>query len=377
MSDNRIENRLKITVILGTRPEIIRLSEIIKAARKVFEVRLVFTGQNHQPYLGANFLEELKIGEPDLSLGLAELTIGEFLSGLFSEMEKELISNRPDAILVLGDTNSGLTSVLARRLRIPVYHLEAGNRSFDDNVPEEINRRIIDHASDFNLAYTETARFNLLSEGFHPRKIAVVGSPMKEVILANTFQGKSSELFEKFGVSKNEYFVFSSHRQENVDNPERLKKILNCLEILAVQENSKVLVSGHPRFMSYFNKSTVTLSENVKLCEPFGYADFLYLQQNAKCVVSDSGSLSEEAAILGFKAISLRDSTERPEAIEAGNVILSGTNSIGFTQSLEIVNHFANSKSIPPEYQIEDTSIRVVSFIQSTVHQSKFWSGLR
>ena len=377
MSDNRIENRLKITVILGTRPEIIRLSEIIKAARKVFEVRLIFTGQNHQPYLGANFLEELKIGEPDLSLGLAELTIGEFLSGLFSEMEKELISNRPDAILVLGDTNSGLTSVLARRLRIPVYHLEAGNRSFDDNVPEEINRRIIDHASDFNLAYTETARFNLLSEGFHPRKIAVVGSPMKEVILANTFQGKSSELFKKFGVSKNEYFVFSSHRQENVDNPERLKKILNCLEILAVQENSKVLVSGHPRFMSYFKKSTVTLSENVKICEPFGYADFLYLQQNAKCVVSDSGSLSEEAAILGFKAISLRDSTERPEAIEAGNVILSGTSSIGFTQSLEIVKHFAKSKSIPPEYQIEDTSIRVVSFIQSTVHQSKFWSGLR
>ncbi len=377
MSNSLISSRLKITVILGTRPEIIRLSEIIKAARKVFEVRLVFTGQNPQAYLGANFLEELKVGEPDLSLGLSELTIGEFLGGLFSGMERELVSNRPDAILVLGDTNSGLTSVLARRMRIPVYHLEAGNRSFDENVPEEINRRIIDHASDFNLAYTETARINLLREGFHPRKIAVVGSPMKEVIVANSPQGDSSEVLKEFGVSKNEYYLFSSHRQENIDNPERLSRILDCLKVLATEENSKVLISGHPRFLSFLNKSGSTLNDNVKLCEPFGYADFLSLQQNSKCVVSDSGSLSEEAAILGFKAISLRDSTERPEAIEVGNVILSGTSSIGFTQSLEMILHSTKSKSVPAEYQIEDTSTRVVRFIQSTVHQHKFWSGLR
>ncbi len=377
MSDYRDSNRLKVTVIFGTRPEIIRLSEIIKAARIVFDVRLVFTGQNHQAYLGANFIEELKIGEPDLSLGLSELTIGEFLSGLFSGMERELVSNRPDAILVLGDTNSGLTSVLARRLRIPVYHLEAGNRSFDENVPEEINRRIIDHASDFNLAYTETARMNLLREGIHPRKVAVVGSPMTEVILANSLQGSPRDVFNRFGIEKNEYYLFSSHRQENVDNPDRLRKILDCLKILAMQENSSVLISGHPRFLSFFHKSGSILNENVKLCEPFGYADFLHLQQNSKCVVSDSGSLSEEAAILGFRAISLRDSTERPEAIEVGNVILSGTSSVGFTQSLEMAMSSAKSKGLPLEYQIEDTSTRVVSFIQSTVHQYKFWSGLR
>jgi UDP-N-acetylglucosamine 2-epimerase (non-hydrolysing) len=278
--------------------------------------------------------------------------------------------------LILGDTNTSYASLIARRLQIPVYHLEAGNRSFDSNVPEEINRRIVDHASDFNLAYTEFARRNLISEGLHPRNIAVIGSPLTEVLLSQSAGIKRSIILEKLGLAKGGYLLASLHRQENVNSKLRLTKLIAALEAVHLRLGLPIVLSLHPRTDSMLKEHNVSFSEGIRSITPVGFHDYISLQQNSKMVLSDSGSISEEAAILGFPAITVRDSMERPEALEAGSVVLSGTSEESLIRAIDGALQLGNATHIPADYQIIDTSRRVVSFILSTLPNHSRWNGL-
>ena len=368
--------KIKVTTIVGTRPEIIRLSEIIKKFDIFFDHRLIHTGQNPSPLLKDIFFTDLDLRTPDLYFGGEHTSLGGFLSELFIGVEKELVANRPDAVVILGDTNSALSSILAKRFSIPVYHLEAGNRSFDQNVPEEINRRIVDHTSDFNLVYTELARNNLISEGLHPRKIALIGSPLYEVIAAHKEKIDNSKVLANLDLKKNEYVLVSAHRQENIDYKSRFQQFISILEEVSKVYKLPVLVSTHPRTKKQIDSNKVLKDKNIMFHEPFNFTDYNHLQKNATIVLSDSGTISEESAMLGFKAITIRDSMERPEALESGSIVMSGTNPKHIIQAIEMVLKSNNSNSIPSEYLIKDTSSRVLHFITSTVHQYKFWNSL-
>jgi UDP-N-acetylglucosamine 2-epimerase (non-hydrolysing) len=370
-------DKLRISTFVGTRPELIRLSEIIKKFDEVFDHRLIHTGQNYSPSLSKIFFKDLAIRQPDLYLDLINESVGGFLGQLFKLTEEEFISNRPDALVILGDTNSALISIIAKRMSIPVYHLEAGNRSFDSNVPEEINRKIIDHSSDFNLAYTETAKNNLLREGIHPRNITVIGSPLKEVIEIALKKVKNSTVLEDLKIKTKEFFLVSAHRQENIDSESRLTELISSLNDISEEFKSPVIVSLHPRLRDRIQSSNTTFNSHVKLVEPFNFTDYLKLQISARLVLSDSGSISEECAILGIKGLTLRNSMERPEALDSANINLAGINSKTILQNIRIIEKQEISKTLPIEYQIPDTSTRVVNYISSTVHQYKFWSGIR
>ena len=368
--------KIKVTTIVGTRPEIIRLSEIIKKFDTFFDHRLVHTGQNPSPLLKDIFFTDLGLRAPDLYFGGEHTSLGSFLGELFIGIEKELLDNRPDAVVILGDTNSALSSILAKRFGIPVYHLEAGNRSFDQNVPEEINRRIVDHTADFNLVYTELARDNLISEGLHPRKIALIGSPLHEVINAHKAKIESSNVLGNLGLKRNEYVLVSAHRQENIDYKSRFKQFISTLEEVSKVYKLPVLVSTHPRTKKQIDANEITKDKNIMFHEPFNFTDYNHLQENAMIVLSDSGTISEESAMLGFKAITIRDSMERPEALESGSIIMSGTDPKHIIQAIDLVLKSNKPHSIPIEYIITDTSSRVLNFITSTVHQYRFWNSL-
>ena len=368
--------KLKVTTIVGTRPEIIRLSEIIKKFDIFFDHRLIHTGQNPSPLLKDIFFTDLDLRAPDLYFGGEHTSLGSFLSELFIGIEKELSDNKPDAVVILGDTNSALSSILAKRFGIPVYHLEAGNRAFDQNVPEEINRRIVDHTSDFNLVYTELARNNLISEGLHPRKIALVGSPLYEVINAHKDKIENSKVLVELNLKRNEYVLVSAHRQENIDCKSRFKQFISTLEEVSEVYKLPVLVSTHPRTKKQIDSNKTIKDKNIMFHEPFNFTDYNHLQKNAMIVLSDSGTISEESAMLGFKAITIRDSMERPEALESGSIVMSGTNPKHVIQAIDLVLKSNKSQSIPIEYTITDTSSRVLNFITSTVHQYRFWNAL-
>ena len=370
-------NKTKITTIIGTRPEMIRMSEIIKKFDLHFQHRLIHTGQNSDPNLKDIFFTDLDIREPDAYFGCSNSSLGSFLGDLFIKIERELIQNRPDAIVILGDTNSSLAVIVAKRSTIPVYHLEAGNRSFDANVPEEINRKIVDHTSDFNLVYSELARNNLISEGVHPRKMALIGSPLQEVLEKQNNKIQASNILERMSLEKDKYFLVSIHRQENVDTAERLNKLLHTIQEIETKFNLPVLVSTHPRTRKMLTHVKTNLGALVNFHDPFGFHDYLKLQLNARIVLSDSGSISEESAILGFKALTLRNSMERPEALEAGTILLAGLDSVRVLEAIDLLELGGLSSNIPAEYQIPDTSTRVVNFIFSTVGEFPFWSGLR
>jgi UDP-N-acetylglucosamine 2-epimerase (non-hydrolysing) len=369
--------RLKISTFVGTRPELIRLSEIIKRFDEVFDHRLVHTGQNYSPSLSDIFFKDLDIRQPDLYLNLANQSVGGFLGELFKLTEKEFIENRPDALVILGDTNSSLISILAKRMNIPIYHLEAGNRSFDSNVPEEINRKIIDHSSDFNLAYTEAAKNNLIREGVHPRNITVIGSPLREVIENTLKKSENSTILKELKVTEKEFFLVSAHRQENIDSDTRLSELVSSINLISEEFNSTVIISLHPRLKDKVKKLNIEFNKKVKLVEPFNFTDYLKLQISARLVLSDSGSISEECAILGIKGLTIRNSMERPEALDSGNINLAGINPDSVIQNIYIVEKQNLSKTIPNEYQVSDTSTRVVNYISSTIHQYKFWTGIR
>lgn len=369
-------NRTRVTTIVGTRPEIIRLSEVIKKLDILFEHRLVHTGQNPDPNLKDIFFSDLGVRQPDLYFGGDHNSLGVFLSTLFIEMEKEFTNFRPDAVVILGDTNSALSAILAKRFGIPVYHLEAGNRSFDSNVPEEINRRIVDHTSDFNMVYTEHARYNLLSEGIHPRKISLIGSPLCEVLNVHRDEIQASGIVESLNLRNREFFLVSVHRQENVDFPDRLERLLGGLEGVAEKYGLPVLVSTHPRTKKKLKELRENFHELINFHEPFGFIDYNKLQISARMVLSDSGTISEEAAMLGFPAITLRDSMERPEALEAGTIVMSGIESEAILDSIRQVEEQGLGSIKPEAYTVPDTSTRVVNYILSTVHQYQFWNGL-
>ena len=367
---------IKITTVVGTRPEIIRMSEIIKDFDRNFEHRLIHTGQNSDEGLKDVFFEDLNLRQPDVFFGGLQGTLGEFLAHLFIKMESELLANRPDAFVLLGDTNSAMSAIIAKRLGIPIYHLEAGNRSFDANVPEEINRRIVDHIADFNMPYTELARANLISEGIHPRKIALTGTPLLEVLTAHKESIAKSKILEKLKLERGKYFLVSAHRQENVDFPERLEALLNTLLLIIEKYDLPILMSTHPRTRKQLAKLDLKNFDKLIFHDPFGFLDYQSLQLNARAVLSDSGTVSEESAILGFPALTIRNSMERPEALESGSIIMSGIEKDQVLDSLDALEIGGLSKHIPNAYQIEDVSKRVTNFIISTVHQHKFWNGL-
>ena len=369
--------KIRVTTILGTRPELIRLSLIIKRLDEVFEHRLIHTGQNIDPTLSEIFFEELKIRNPDLHLNFQNSSLGSFLGDLFPAIEQEIERNPPDAVVILGDTNSALAGIIPKRKGIPIYHLEAGNRAFDQNVPEEINRRIIDHFSDFNLAYTSHARENLIREGISPKFISVIGSPLFEVISKFNSEINASKILKELKLQSGHYFLVSAHRQENIDDPERFLTLVESLNEIALKYAIPILVSTHPRTKSKLAKLKCEIHPLLIFHDPFGFIDYCKLQKEARVVLSDSGSVSEEAVILDFKAITIRDSMERPEALEAGSIIMSGIDKLGVLKSIEVIESGSVSESPPDEYLISDSSTRVVNFLASTIFQHKFWSGLR
>jgi UDP-N-acetylglucosamine 2-epimerase (non-hydrolysing) len=369
--------KLKVTTIVGTRPEIIRLAAIIKKFDLLFEHRLIHTGQNSDPSLSDIFFEDLELRSPDLLFELPNESLGTFLGALFVAAEKEFLENRPDAILILGDTNSSLVALLAKRLQIPIYHLEAGNRSFDANVPEEINRKVIDHLSDVNMAYTQHAKANLIREGIHPRTISVIGSPLREVLREVAPKIQKTEVVRSLGLKPQGYFLVSLHRQENVDSPERLSLLIESLNMLCSVYSLPVLVSTHPRTKLRLAKSSKSIDPLINFHEPFGFIDYLALQKASKIVLSDSGSISEEAAIMGFSSITLRNSMERPEALESGSILMCGLSASEVHLAVEYQLANPQIPECPQDYLIENTSSRVANFLISTVHQLNFWNGIR
>ncbi|OGE18070.1 UDP-N-acetylglucosamine 2-epimerase [Candidatus Daviesbacteria bacterium RIFCSPHIGHO2_12_FULL_37_11] len=358
--------KLKIMTILGTRPEIIRLSCILPKMDKYFKHIIVYTSQSYSQQLSTVFFKDLKLRKPDFVLDVKSETLGGLLGNILKQAEEAILKEKPDALLVLGDTNSALSAIIAKRMKIPIFHMEAGNRSFDDNVPEEINRRIVDHISDYNLAYTENSRRYLIAEGIHPGNIYVTGSPLTEVFEVFIKDIEKSKILLNLKLKEKEYFVVSIHREENVDNPAHLKELFNSLNYLANKYRFPVIVSYHPRAKKRLSLLNLKLSPLIKLHEPFGFFDYNNLQKNALCVLSDSGSIPEESAIFNFRAIQVRVSSERPEAFDAGSIILTGFNKDTIVSAVELVVNQERSGEIPeiPEgYKLKNVSSKVVKLI--------------
>lgn len=370
----------KVVTFAGTRPELIRLSRVIDRLSRTVNHVLVHTGQNYDRSLREVFFEDLELPPPEHSLTIDPSSLGTALAGVLVGAEQVLAVERPDAVLVLGDTNSCLAALMARRMRVPVYHIEGGNRCFDLNVPEETNRRVVDHVSDFHLVYSGHARRNLLAEGIHPRRVFLVGSPMREVLDHYRKGIARSKVLTRIGLRAHDYFLVSAHREENVDAPERLHRLLECLRAVRERWRAPVLVSTHPRT----RKRLQALSPDIDLDglifhEPFGFLDYIRLQRDARCVLSDSGTVSEESAILGFPAITLRESIERPEALDAGSVIMTGLEPEGVIEAVETAMATAGTDGVgcPEDYRITDTSRRVTHAILSTVRRHHEWAGIR
>lgn len=384
------KSNLKVVTIVGTRPEIIRLSSTIKLLDKHLTQILVHTGQNYDYELNEIFFKDLGLRKPDYFMGIDTSSLGASIGDILRKSEEVLLKEKPDALLVLGDTNSCLSAYMAKRMHIPIFHMEAGNRSFDFNVPEEINRRIIDHIADFNLVYTEHARRHLISEGLQHRRIYLTGSPMNEVLNENMEKIKASDILNELKLKTKEYFVVSTHREENVDNPVNLKKILEVLNTLAEEYQVPVIVSTHPRTRKRLEElhqresiksasSSFQLNPLILFLKPFGFSDYVHLQMNAKCTLSDSGTISEESAILSFPAISLRQSMERPEAQDSGTIILTGFDPDRVIDSVKTVieeHKTIQYNQIPNDYQIKNTSWRVLKLILGNTGLSNKWWGI-
>lgn len=359
--------KLKVMSIVGTRPEIIRLAEVLKKCDMYFEHVLVHTGQNWDYTLNDVFFEELELRKPDHFLGVVGNDLGETMGNIIAESYKILVQERPDALLILGDTNSCLSAIAAKRLKIPVFHMEAGNRCFDQNVPEEINRRIVDVTSDVNLAYTEHARRCLLSEGMRKEYTFVTGSPLPEVFEKYMPKIDESDILEILGLEKGKFILVSAHREENIDNDKNFKSLTDALNAIAETYNMPVIYSTHPRSWKRIEDKGIKFHENIKQLKPFGFYDYNKLQKDSFCVLSDSGSLAEESNIMGFPAVSIRTSTERPEAIDKGSVILGGITFDSITQAIEVIT---KQKEMGAElvkvHDYTDTNVsnKVVNIIQ-------------
>jgi len=380
--------------VVGTRPEIIRLSSTMKLLDKHLTQIIIHTGQNYDYELNKIFFKDLDLRKPDYFLNVDTSSLGKVYGETLIKSEEVLIKEKPDAVLILGDTNSSIAAIIAKRMHIPIFHMEAGNRSFDLNVPEEINRKIIDHIADFNLVYTEHARRHLLSEGLPHRRIYLTSSPLYEVLQDNMKKINNSDVLKRLKLKEKKYFIVSVHREENVDNPENLQKILEILNQLAKEYQVPVIVSTHPRTKKRLEEikpennlrksvesvsSVFHLNPLIQFLKPFSFTDYIHLQKNALCTISDSGSISEESAILSFPAISLRQSMERPEAQDAGTIILTGFNPKTVLDSVRLVIEEHSHRSyeqIPNDYTIKNTSWRVLKLIMGNTSLSNKWWGI-
>ena len=367
---------LKVVTVVGTRPEIIRLSMLIPKLDAVTEHTLIHTGQNYDEKLNQVFFDDLKLRMPDFFLDVDATSIGTVMGQTLIKVEQLLKEIRPDAVMILGDTNSSVAAVIAERMQIPVYHMEAGNRSFDANVPEELNRKMVDHVSSFNLPYNDYSLRNLLNEGISPRFISKTGSPIREIYHHYSDEIEKSSVLNELGLTEGQYFLASIHRQENVDSPVRLHRILDCLSALRDHFSLPILVSTHPRTRKRLDNLSGFDLEGIDFHEPFGFLDYMKLQKNSHCVVSDSGTISEEASIVGFPAVTLRDSMERPEAVETGSIILTGLDRENLIDAVKLITSRKQTAALPQGYEITDFSHRVVSFLFSTARVHKTWKNI-
>ena len=360
-------SRLKLVTVLGTRPEIIRLAEIIKLADSLFDHVLVHTGQNYDYELNDIFFKDLGLRKPDYFLSVAGEHLGVTIGNVISKSYELFLQEQPDALLVLGDTNSVLCTIAAKRLKIPIFHMEAGNRCFDQNVPEEINRKISDHISDINLTYTEHSRRYLLSEGFRKDHVFVTGSPLYEVLIKNKTNIENSNILSRLKLEKGKYIVVSAHREENIDIKDNFNTLAEALNQVAQKYQLPVIFSTHPRTQKKISSKGIVFDKLIVNMPPFGFFDYIHLQKNAYCVLSDSGTISEESAMFGFPAVSIRTSTERPEAVDAGTIILGGISASEILNAIETLmkTYEPLKQTLPWEYQIRDVSFRVVRLIQS------------
>ena len=373
-------SRLKVATILGTRPEIIRLSRVMAALDEYTDHKIVHTGQNYDYELNEVFFKDLSIRKPDYFLGVDTTSVGTVLGGTLIEKETVLRSERPDAVLILGDTNSSIAGLMAKRLKIPVYHMEAGNRCFDLNVPEEINRRILDHLADFNLVYTEHARRHLLSEGLPHRRIYLTGSPMREVMDFHHEAIERSSILADLNLQPDSYFLVSLHREENVDRPNTLRGLLESVETLCNMFEKPAIVSTHPRTRNRLSQlGDHGTDGRIQFLKPFGFHDYNKLQKNASCVLSDSGTISEESAILRFPAVTLRNAIERPEAVDTGSIVITGLETDRIIDCVKLVTaqfRAGRIAPLPAEYVITNFSQRVVHLVMGTAHLSNRWDGI-
>ncbi|MBQ7045242.1 MAG: UDP-N-acetylglucosamine 2-epimerase (non-hydrolyzing) [Clostridia bacterium] len=362
-------SKLKLMTIIGTRPEIIRLSEVIKKCDKYFDQILVHTGQNYDYELNQIFFEDLGLRQPDHFLNAVGNDLGETIGNIIAKSYSLINELKPDALLILGDTNSALSAISAKRLKVPIFHMEAGNRCFDENLPEETNRRIVDHIADVNLCYSEHARRYLNHEGTAKERTYVTGSPMAEVLSANLEKIKNSKVLETLGLEKGRYILLSAHREENIDNEQNFFALMNAVNAMAETYNMPIIYSTHPRSAKFIEKRGFKFHPLVRSLKPFGFSDYNCLQLNAFCVVSDSGTLPEESSYFkSFPAVCVRTSTERPEAIDKGNFILGSITTEQVLQAVDIAVKMQAEGDLGldvPNYVDENVSTKVVKIIQS------------
>jgi UDP-N-acetylglucosamine 2-epimerase (non-hydrolysing) len=356
---------MKVLTVLGTRPEIIRLSRVIEQLDRLCDHILIHTGQNYDPNLSDVFFQELGVRRPNHYLGVRANSFGAQIGQILAASEEVLISEKPDRVLILGDTNSSLIAIIAKRLGMPVFHMEAGNRCYDDRVPEEVNRRIIDHSSDVLMPYTQRSRKNLLREGIEGERIHVTGNPIYEVINHYNDQIERSDVLDRLGITARQYFLVTMHREENVDVAERLRSLVAALELLDRDYQLPIICSTHPRTrvrMKHFGLEA-SADQRIRFLEPFGFFDFIKLERNALCVLSDSGTVQEECSIFRVANVTIRDATERPETIECGSNILSGVEPEAITRCVRTVLTLNHSWTIPSEYLAEHVSDTVVKIV--------------
>lgn len=362
-------NKLSLAIVVGTRPEIIRLSRVISAADAYFDLTLVHTGQNYDYELNEIFFQDMEIRSPDVFLNAAGKTAAETIGNTIAKFDQFLETKSFDAMLVLGDTNSCLSALSAKRRKIPVFHMEAGNRCFDQRVPEEINRKIVDHISDINLTYSDISREYLLREGLPPDRVIKTGSPMYEVLHHYLPKIEKSDVLERLGLTAGDYFVVSAHREENVDNPSNFRNLIDALNRVATTYEKRIIFSAHPRTRKKLDANEVQFHPLVELMKPVGFSDFVKLQKSAFVVLSDSGTISEESSILNFRAVNIRQAHERPEAMEEASVIMAGVSPDRIFQAISVIanQNVGSERLLRPvaDYSMPNVSEKVVRIVLS------------
>lgn len=356
---------MKVLTVVGTRPEIIRLSQVIHKLETFTDHKLVHTGQNYDYELSEVFFKDLGLRKPDHFLDSAQGSAAQTIGQIIQKVDQVLEMEKPEALLVLGDTNSCLSVIPAKRRKIPIFHMEAGNRCFDDRVPEEINRRIVDHTADINLPYSDIAREYLLKEGLHPDRVIKTGSPMYEVLKTHGTSIKNSRVLEQMNLKKQDYFVVSSHREENVDFPNSFNNLCEALNLIAETYKKRIIFSTHPRTRKKIEQASFKFNSLIEFVKPLGFHDYNHLQLNSLVTLSDSGTITEESSILKFKALNIREAHERPEGMEEAICIMTGTSPERILQSIELIlNQNSEFRSVA-DYSMPNVSDKVVRLIMS------------